>query len=874
MKRKSIVVLLVLLLVGILAFTAFACNKPDPEPTPDPPTPPTPPEETVNYLSDAINDLVAGGDNLIRVINDIDDEAYIGADISLALVMGEGADQFTLDLALSLKASLSTATANRNWALVEIDVNGDNVALFAEATGANSEIVYLGQSLTGADYTWSKFSQINVKGYTGDNGIVEGILTGENHGLIARVFTAIQDIKAMEIQVKAADEEKGTPAVVEKFEDLAEEGLLDTFAGSYLSLVTVVADLLPTTMSEAGGVTTYEATLDLAAVGSVVPDLLGAIKVFAPTFDLSAYESIIDFIGPIVLGLSYDQLTGAPGATIPDNMEFPTLKLTVQTAEDMLRGIGIHYDYDVALGGSDPQYVSLDLNISNIELSASAKDVDRPFGDAENPEEFAAHIALNAAVPELNGAAAGATVDLYVKPGVQVGFDKDGYVAIDFTGLEGYATLSANRGTDSAINAMIAQYNEELGGFVIDLEPVFSLVGTTSINGTYDFFIPFDAQEKFDAWIDSLKPAPPVEGEGGEAATIEVNRTSAANIDAIVDTIVDLVNAENPNILNAVMELLPQAIGVMNSLEGIFENTQIFKIVEGDTSASVTISLADLMADLLASEGLIGGLESENIKFELYNGTGNNKTEYTLAQILAGDDVLDHIVTLVNSLIYESEIDKTIRAAYDAAIEAAAAAWKAENPLEEGADENAYNEAALTEALAVVGTYDAYAKDETNYNAAVTTYGTYEDFIKRTDSAEGVLPVTKAEVLKWGNKFGIDLDSNANLYEVIGDIVIKASYKDGIKVSLDVAGIKFGITADIGWTAPDTDMTKPAEVSGMDDTVSYSNNTGNDEGRLLFNTLKELANAALFDTSAGTDRGELVIVDVPGLPVVEEEPAA
>ena len=872
MKRKSIVVLLVLLLVGILAFTAFACNKPDPEPTPDPTPTPPPPEETVNYLSDAINDLVAGGDNLIRVINDIDDEAYIGADISLALVMGEGEDQFTLDLALSLKASLSTATANRNWALVEIDVNDDNVALFAEATGANSEIVYLGQSLTGADYTWSKFSQIDVDGYAGDNGIVEGILTGANHGLIARVFTAIQDIKAMEIQVKAADEEKGTPAVVEKFEDLAEDGLLDTFAGSYLSLVTVVADLLPTTMSEAGGVTTYEATLDLAAVGSVVPDLLGAIKVFAPTFDLSAYESIIDFIGPIVLGLSYDQLTGAPGATIPDNMEFPTLRLTVQTANDMLRGIGIHYDYDVALGGSDPQYVSLDLNISNIELSASARDVDRPSG-VENAEEFAAHIALNAAVPELNGAAADAVVDLYVKPGVQVGFDKDGFVAIDFTGLEGYATLKANRGS-TPINAMIAQYNEELGGFVVDLKPVFDLVGEVSINETYDFFIPFDAQEKFDAWIASKKPAPPAGGEGEEAATLEVNRTSAANIDAIIDTIFELVNAEKPNILSAVMELLPQAIGVLNSLEGIFENTQIFDIVEGDTSASVTISLADLMADLLAPEGLIGGLKSENIKFELYNGTDNNKTEYTLAQILKGDDVLGYIVTLVNSLIYESEIDKTIRAAYDAAINAAVEAWKAENPIEEGADEDAYNEAALAEALAVVGTYDAYAEKESNYNAAVTAYGTYGDFIKRTDSTEGVLPVTRDEVLAWGEKFGIDLDSNANLYEVIGEIVIEASYKNGVSVSLAIAGIEFGITADIGWTDPAEDMTVPAEVSGTVDTVGYSNNTGNDEGRLLFNTLKELANAALFDTSVNPDRGELVIVDVTGLPVVEEDPAA
>ena len=212
--------------------------------------------------------------------------------------------------------------------------------------------------------------------------------------------------------------------------------------------------------------------------------------------------------------------------------------------------------------------------------------------------------------------------------------------------------------------------------------------------------------------------------------------------------------------------------------------------------------------------------------------------------------------------------------AYDAEIEAAAAAWKLENSQQEGEDEKAYEERALAAAVKAVGAYDAYAKDETNYNEAVTAYGTYEDFIKRTDSAEGVLPVTRDEVLAWGEKFGIDLDSNANLYEVIGEIVIEASYKAGIKVSLDVAGIEFGITADIGWTDPDTDMTKPAEVSGTVDTVGYSNNTGKDEGRLLFNTLKELANAALFDTSVNPDRGELVIVDVELSPVAVEEPIA
>lgn len=822
MKRKSIVVLLVLLLVGILAFTAFACNnnKDNGDDDKKPPVEEKPVDETPNYLSEALPAIVSGADGLIKELAAIEDEAYISAGLEFGVIVGEGAEQFELSIALNLKASISEGTTSKNWAFVEIAVGGEegnNVALFAEAAGANKEIVYLGQSLTDAEYKWSKLSQLDVSELAEGSKIASSLLTGEG-GLISNVYTAITNLNNMEID----NEDFGLKGT---FGELASGGLLGN--SSISSLISVIAnaggELIPTSKSTVNGDTVYEATLNIPAVSGLLSGLGSMV-------DLSGMKNIIDAIGPILLGLTYDQITNPDAQVSEDPADYPTINIVITIAEDgSLKGLSLHYDYDIALTeGADPTYVALDLKISDLVVSSTAQAAEKPEG-VEHAEEFAAHIALDAAVPSLNGEQASATVDLYVNPAVKLGWDAEGYVAIDFSDLEGYATLSYQRGSGALVqDVMIAQYNSELGGFVIDLEPVFQLAGTTSANGTYDYFIALDAQTMYDNWIADKKDAatPP--------AAAPMN--AASDVDTIIDTIAGMVNAGQFD-FGGVMGLISPVINAFNSIGAIFEDTSLVVLPDLDdnaTSATVTVKLVNLMSKLLATDGLIGGLKSDVVKFDLYNGTANEKATYTLAEILAGDDVLRHIVTLVNSLMYEGKLNSEI------------AKWKDSNVQNEGETAEQY--------------------DQRAYDAAVEVVGTYADFIATDED------VSVENVYAWAAKLGIALSADqSNLYEAIGDIQATVSYRDGISAELSLAGITIGISANIEeYVAPATDkvMAKPAEVSGTVETTVYSNYTANDNGRLLYNTLKELANAALLDVADGTDKFEQTIVTVTLNPVV------
>lgn len=852
MKRKSIVVLLVLLLVGILAFTAFACNN-NKNKDDDDKKPPVEekPEETPNYLSEALPAIISGADNLIKELAAIKDEAYISAGLELGVLVGEGEDQFELDVALSLKASISKNTTAKNWAFVEIALGGDegnNVALFAEAASANEEVIYLGQSLTDADYKWTKLSQLDVSELAEDSAIARSLLTGEG-GLISKVYTAIQKLKTLEIN----NEDFG---LVGSFEELAGSGLLANSAIG--GLVSVVAnaggELIPTTKSNVSGDTVYEATLNIPAVSGLLSGLGNLV-------DLSGMKDIIDTIGPILLGLTYDQITNPNAQVSEDPADYPTIDIVITISEDgTLKGLSLHYDYNIALTeGADPTFVALDLKISDLAISSTAQAVESPEG-VENAEEFAAHITLDAAVPSLNGEQASATVDVYVNPELKLGWDEDGYVAIDFSGLEGYATLSYKRGNGALVqNVMVAQYNNGLGGFVLDLEPVFALAGTTSVNGTYDYFIALDAQTMYDNWIAEKKTA--------DATPAAAPMNAASDIDTIIDSIAGMVESKKFD-FTAVMGLITPVINTFDSLQAIFEDTSLVVLPDLDdnaTSATVTVKLVNLMSELLASDGLIGGLTSDYVSFGLYTGTGNEKASYTLAKILKGDDVLGHIVTLVNSLIYESKLDAWIASdANTITIDSSTAwiaAWKEANAKEEDEEDTAYDARAAK-------AYEEYVDEceEAMFNAAVAAVGTYEAYVAANPGAFIVID----DVYAWAAKLGIALSADqSNLYEAIGDVEATVSYRDGISAELSLAGLTIGISANIEeYVAPETDMVIPAEVSGTLEEVVYSNYTANDKGRLLFNTLKELANEALLDVTDGADKFEQAIVTVTLNPVV------
>ncbi len=267
-----------------------------------------------------------------------------------------------------------------------------------------------------------------------------------------------------------------------------------------------------------------------------------------------------------------------------------------------------------------------------------------------------------------------------------------------------------------------------------------------------------------------------------------------------------------------VMGLISPVINVFKSLGAIGENTDFIEIDEVTNGASVSVHLAALINNLISENGLIGSLTSEFVNFSLYTGTGSEKATYTLAEILKGDKVLGHIVTLVNSLMYEAK-------------------------------DAAYKEA-----------------------------NTYQAFI---ESGAGV---SVENVYAWATKLGISLsEDQANLYEAIGDVEVSASYRDGIAFELSLAGMTLGIKADIAeYVAPDSDMDLPEEKNSVE-TVEvtkedgtkvtepkFSNYTGNDSGRLLFNTLKELANIALLKDSKFEQKIESEIVLQP----VVEDPAA
>lgn len=802
MKRKSIVVLLVLLLVGILAFTAFACNNNKDKDDDDkkPPVEEKPDDETPNYLSEALPAIISGADNLIKELAAIEDEAYISAGLEFGVIVGEGAEQFELSIALNLKASISENTTGKNWAFAEIAIGGDegnNVALFAEAAGENKEIVYLGQSLTDAEYKWSKLSQLDVSELAEGSKIASSLLTGEG-GLLSKIYTAITNLNSLKIN----NEDFGLNGT---FGELASGGLLGN--SSISSLVSVIAnaggELIPTSKSTVNGDTVYEATLNIPAVSGLLSGLGSMV-------DLSGMKNIIDAIGPILLGLTYDQITNPDAQVSEDPADYPTINIVITIAEDgSLKGLSLHYDYDIALTeGTDPTFVALDLKISDLMISSTAKAVERPDG-VEGAEEFAAHIALDAAVPSLNGEQASATVDLYVNPAVKLGWDADGYVAIDFSDLEGYATLSYQRGSGALVqNVMIAQYNSELGGFVIDLEPVFQLAGTTSVNETYDYFIALDAQTMYDNWIADKKAA------ATTPAAAPMN--AASDVDTIIDTIAEMVENKKFD-FGGVMGLISPVINAFNSIGAIFEDTSLVVLPDLDdnaTSATVTVKLVNLMSELLASDGLIGGLKSDVVKFDLYTGTGSEKATYTLAEILAGDNVLGHIVTLVNSLMYEAK------------------------------------------------------------GATFMGETTYQEFIA---SGAGI---SVENVYAWAAKLGISLSADqSNLYEAIGNIEATVSYRDGISAELSLAGLSIGISANIEEYVAPADMVKPEEKKssttvtvkkdtngdGIEEDVietEFSNYTATDSGRLLFNTLKELANAALLDVTDGTDKFEQNIATV------------
>ena len=180
MKKKTLIVLLVLLLVGVLAFTAFACKKKGPTDNGgNGGTKPGPQEPTDEPKIDAaLEGIVASVNELAKVIVDIDNAASVSATIFLNAKTTGTDDDLDIGLEVKLSASMDGSASAKNWALIEVKdsaLNKNVVSLYA-VSESDGEYLYLGQPLTASTFKWSKLSQAKD---AEDAGLIEGKLVPE-----------------------------------------------------------------------------------------------------------------------------------------------------------------------------------------------------------------------------------------------------------------------------------------------------------------------------------------------------------------------------------------------------------------------------------------------------------------------------------------------------------------------------------------------------------------------------------------------------------------------------------------------------------------------------------------------------------------------
>ena len=463
-KKKTLIVLLVLLLVGILAFTAFACKDKNngKKPTDDPGKEEEEKPADKTDLGGAINGIVASLDNLIGTVGTIEDEASLSATIYVNAATTGTDDDIDIGLEISLAASMDTNTANNNWAslIVKDTVKNKNVVgLYAEAT-SEGEYLYIGQPLTASSFKWSKLSQ------------------AENAGLIR---------------------DKLVPAIIDLIADIdtskLETGIVNDLVGGYTGLIGSLSALFNTNgnadyTTDSG----YELGINVNALGKVLPTLMGFIG-----DSLNDYMDLIDIATDILLGVKLSEAGDVDFSTLV----VPEIVLKVATAGDnVFTGLDISYKKALEKGN-----IAVSFGLKDVAFAAESKAAEQPF--TGNPDELTLKLSLDVTLPaNASFAATNAVLDVYVKPAVVLGFydrageAKNGYFSIDFTGLDGYATLTYGDKTYTVAEYVAAGANP---GFYIDLSAVTGLTTATSDDTiTKKFYIPFDAQNMYDNWIDDV----------------------------------------------------------------------------------------------------------------------------------------------------------------------------------------------------------------------------------------------------------------------------------------------------------------------------------------------------------------------------------
>ena len=657
MKRKTLIVLLVLLLVGILAFTVFACNDKKPPNNPGTDTPggdgpgpddENPPEDETYAIVEALPKLVTGLDKVAATVGDINEgkAAYLGADIGLNFgVTAEGLD-VAADLVLSLKVSVDEDTFANNWALIGLKSDKKDVAqLYIHAEAANKEVIYIKEAFTGSN-NWKVLSVLDAS----ENPELEGLFTGSNYGLIGKLFGLISGLAANE--TFPIDFDAASPI-----------GGLEIMEGSTINSIVSLVGLLGEVVDGAlhaeafDNGNRYVATLNRAGIGDLIGGLMGS-------FDLGDLLTTLEKLNPVlrlVLGmevkegkfnvLDYDDPADAPVLDIEFSVDPETAALT-------------DLSIDFANGDIEGMGITLGLALSNIELSDESK---APETETANAEDLGINLALAAKLPAWP--TGGATIAVSINPNAVIGFDADGYVQVDLDDIAGHATFN---------NTTIAEYTtyNSKTGFAINLKPAYDFIAPleTGVSATdlrdKVYFIPCDLESIIN---NAIKPSTPASAETIQnAAFADGTENETGTLGTLIDAIKAL-SQPGADILGGIGNIIGPALTDSNSIVKLL----LAEITKGDSITfdpalgaeiddEIIITLdAPALVEFAMGKNLLGGAESQ-INITLYDASNpaSGKQPITLSDIFKGD-LVDVIIDLVYTVMFENYQKTNPEATFD-----------------------------------------------------------------------------------------------------------------------------------------------------------------------------------------------------------------
>ncbi len=780
MKKKVLVALLVVLMVGILAFSVIACKKPSGTEKPpvdddvvdgDTVTCPACGENDMEKtdtmcgdcaeirntnLGSMLTNVFNAIDNTIKPIANVEDAASVSASIFVNVEI----DKVPYEVKLDIAGSIDNAAKALNWAQIDADILGVQVSLFACNDGEGekgNEVIYIGQNIFTEEKTWSKLDQVSD----------DELLSKTACDAILGLLTSLS----------------------EENKTLINSGVVNSYASGFVGMISsVLGDLF--TSTDADNLTDYVTDDGYATVLQL--SKLSAIAGLLGSFDLGEFEGLVETLGGILLGGTVD--LDAEEIFVPGENP-PTIALAVDVDDDgLFTGLELSYAGVFEIEEGKETEISVSFGLDNVSVSTEGKAYKAPF--TGTPGDLVIALDLGAVVPSgITNKAIDARVEIY--PEVSVDFTNVANInelyniAIDVTNVKAIAIASVGD-----VEKVVAEYNGDAEEDIyIDLDILNEVAGEGFFSegkANRYYKVPLNLTEKLNNWLDSMKPV--VEEKPVVSSAADTFNT-VDYVWAIVDDII-----KNGFNLGSIMGALEDVDAIIANVEGIFDAFDIDTETKG--KATLTLNVDKLMAEVLG-DGIVGASEKLNsFKFDLYmSATATAKTQgITISDILAEEDVFNYVVFAINNAMFDGYV-AGINGAYDAYVEATYQAYVA--GLAQDADVLS-KEAWLAQATSPVVAKDAWFTE----NSIATTWAAW--YAENAITADQILAVATA--------LGIEVDTTS-IYDTL--TLIAGGYaQDGLGIFLGIGlggeQLKVSIGLDI-----DKEITKEiGSLNGIKDNAT------------------------------------------------------